>query len=116
MFLLGSRVEEESIALDRTTERNPWLNSAEAQTAGWWRIRIGLSGVECFVLDERKGITMKLVLSHSGDDVNCAARCASEFRGQAIVDDLKFAHDLRRERDTRRAGSLVSVIQSIDRD
>src|SRR5215472_7147145 len=63
VFLLGSRIEEEPIALDWSPQSKTGLHPAITKPAGRWRIRIRLARVEELVLKESECVAMVFILA-----------------------------------------------------
>src|SRR5260370_26712829 len=93
MLLLSRDVEEELIAFDRATKGDARLYAAETQATRWRRIRERLERIEPLVLEERESVTVKLVLSNSGDDIDCTCCRAAELSRVTVIYNLRFACD-----------------------
>ena len=115
MLLFSRNIEEEFVAFDRTTKGNAGLHAAKTQATGWGRIGERFASIEPLVLEEGESITMKFVLPHSGDDVDCATCRAAELRRLTVIHDLELAHDFRREGNPSCPGRLIGIVQTINR-
>src|SRR5215813_9421174 len=116
MFLFSGDVKEKLISFDGSAQGYARLHSTIPEPTGGWWIRIRLARIKELVLKECESVAMEFVLAHPRNDINRASGRSAELCRKSVIYDLKLADNLRRKCHPRRAGSIVCVIQSIDRD
>ena len=93
-LLFSSDVVESATVNNRSSSGQPRPKTIQVRRRGFVGQRI--SGVQRTVLDENEGVPVESIDASLGDDVDGATSAATGFCGQAVVDDLKFLHGLRR--------------------
>src|SRR2546422_11237970 len=120
MFLFSYHIKEQTIMLNRATQRDSRLIPMKQRTSNARpNARLscyGFSCVEQFILTKHKSVPVKVVCAGLRHNVDRAASGAARLRRDTVIDDLKLPHNFRRQCNACCTCGFVSVVESVDCD
>src|SRR5437867_6511489 len=114
MLLFSGHIKEQTIMLNRATQRNSRLIPMKQRASNAHFSCYGFSCVEQFILTKHKSVPVKVVCAGLRHNVDRAASGAARLRRDTVIDDLKLPHNFWRQRNACCTCGFVSVVESVD--
>ncbi len=114
MFLLDGHVIKCSVFDGRTAQCETRAIAAERRFSRFVLERV--ARIERRVLRKNKCVAVNRICSRPRNHIDRSAGSSARFRREAILNDLKFLHDFRRQFGAARSCVLIVVVEPVDRN